>query len=102
MDWSSDVCSSDLGMPWPRDQADWLAVSSGFAFAVANVLVRHQPDVPVSSKVIAGWLGDVLVAAVWILVVTEPLPAVAAPRTEERRGGKGCVRTSRYRWSQYP
>jgi drug/metabolite transporter (DMT)-like permease len=68
-----------MGMPWPRDQADWLAVSSGFAFAVANVLVRHQPDVPVSSKVIAGWLGDVLVAAVWILVVTEPLPTVAAP-----------------------
>jgi drug/metabolite transporter (DMT)-like permease len=33
----------------------------------------------VSSKVIAGWLGDVLVAAVWILVVTEPLPTVAAP-----------------------
>lgn len=68
-----------MGMPWPRDQADWLAVSSGFAFAVANVLIRHQPDVPVSSKVIAGWLGDVVVATVWILAVTEPLPAVAAP-----------------------
>ena len=32
----------DLGMPWPRDSADWLAVSSGFAFSLANVMVRKR------------------------------------------------------------
>jgi len=30
-----------VGIPWPRDPADWLAVSSGFAFALSNVYVRR-------------------------------------------------------------
>src|SRR3546814_19886028 len=30
------------------------------------------------------------------------LPTILAPRSEERRGGKGCVRTGRSRWSPYP
>jgi drug/metabolite transporter (DMT)-like permease len=66
-----------IGLPWPRDRADWLAVSSGFAFAFANVLVRHMPSVSVQSKAAADWLGVALVAVTWILLVGEPLPQVA-------------------------
>jgi drug/metabolite transporter (DMT)-like permease len=66
-----------MGLPWPRDRADWLAVSSGFAFAFANVLVRHMPGVSVQSKAAADWLGVTLVAAVGILLAGEPLPQVA-------------------------
>lgn len=69
---------SDMGMPWPRDRADWLAVSSGFAFSFANVMVRKSQRVAMQTKAGASWLGVVLVAVIWILIVQEPLPAVSA------------------------
>lgn len=66
-----------IGMPWPRDRADWLAVSSGFAFSFANVMVRKMGQVELGVKSIASWLGVVIVAAIWILLVREPVPSVA-------------------------
>lgn len=68
----------DIGMPWPRDRADWLAVSSGFAFSFANVMVRKMGSVDLSIKSSASWLGVVVVAVAWILVVGAPLPQVSA------------------------
>ena len=65
-----------MGMPWPRDEADWLAVSSGFTFSFANVMVRKTQHVSLYTKSSISWLGVVLVAAVWILVVQEPFPSV--------------------------
>ncbi len=65
-----------LGMPWPRDEADWLAVSSGFTFSFANVMVRKVRHVSIYTKSSVSWLGVVLVATVWILVVQEPFPTV--------------------------
>lgn len=67
---------TEMGMPWPRDEADWLAASSGFAFAFGNVMVRKMPDVSMQTKSAASWLGVVLVAACWIVLVSEPLPRV--------------------------
>ena len=67
-----------MGMPWPRDASDWLAASSGLAFALANVLVRGLHSVSVQDKSAADWLGVALVAAVWILVSGEPVPQAAA------------------------
>jgi len=55
-----------LGAPWPRSPADWLALSSGFAFALSNVAVRTMDDVSVETKATAVWAGVVLVAAVLI------------------------------------
>lgn len=68
----------DMGLPWPRDRADWLAASSGFAFSFANVMVRKTHGVSMQSKSAASWLGVVFVAAVWILLVAEAVPAVPA------------------------
>lgn len=65
-----------MGMPWPRDEADWLAVSSGFAFSFANVMLRKSRHVSMYTKASVSWLGVTLVAVLWILVVQEPLPAV--------------------------
>ncbi len=65
-----------LGLPWPRDEADWMAASSGLAFAFANVMVRKLKHAGMPAKASASWLGVVLVAAVWILVVHEPMPVV--------------------------
>jgi len=69
---------AEMGMPWPRDRADWLAVSSGFAFSFANVMVRKSQRISMQTKSAVSWLGVVLVAGVWILVVQEPFPLVQA------------------------
>ena len=47
-----------MGLPWPRDTADWMAVSSGFAFAFANVMVRKMNAVTTATKSAASWLND--------------------------------------------
>ena len=66
-----------LGMPWPRDTADWLAVSSGFAFALSNVFVRGLQNVSVLLKSTGSWAGVVVVASLWIWLGSNVFPAVA-------------------------
>ena len=68
---------AEMGMPWPRDAADWLAVSSGLAFAFSNVMVRKMHGVSVQTKSAASWLGVVLVAGVWIALAGVAVPRVA-------------------------
>lgn len=67
-----------LGLPWPRDSADWLAVSSGFAFALSNVFVRGLQNVSVLLKASGSWVGVVVVAGVWIVFSQAAFPAVGA------------------------
>ena len=66
-----------LGFPWPRDTADWLAVSSGFAFALSNVFVRGMQNVSVLLKSTGSWSGVVLVASLWIWLSSAAFPAVS-------------------------
>ena len=70
--------NSDIGMPWPGDQADWLAVSSGFAFALSNVFVRRMQSVNVQLKSASSWTGVVLVAIAWLVISGTGFPAVGA------------------------
>jgi drug/metabolite transporter (DMT)-like permease len=65
-----------IGFPWPRDEADWLAVSSGFAFALSNVYVRKMRQVSVWLKSASSWLGVVLVTLVWIGVSRTGVPDI--------------------------
>ncbi|MDX1697472.1 MAG: DMT family transporter [Thiohalobacterales bacterium] len=69
--------NEQIGMPWPADRADWLAVSAGFAFALSNVFVRRMQDVGVLLKSTCSWTGNVLVAVAWILLNHIGMPAVA-------------------------
>jgi len=62
-----------IGMPWPHDPADWLALSSGFAFAFSNVLVRKMEDVSVPAKAAAVWLGVGLMS--WVMIALQSVPA---------------------------
>jgi drug/metabolite transporter (DMT)-like permease len=66
-----------LGYPWPGGRADWLAVSSGFAFALSNVFVRKLQKVSVLLKSVGTWAAVVLIAAVWIALRGEAFPAVS-------------------------
>lgn len=65
-----------LGAPWPHGLADWLAISSGFAFALSNVLVRKMSDISVTAKAVAVWLGVVLLAAMILVALDQPVPRI--------------------------
>jgi drug/metabolite transporter (DMT)-like permease len=58
----------EAGLPWPQHRADWLALSSGFSFALVNVLVRHAQNISVYSKTASAWLGVIVVAVVLLMI----------------------------------
>lgn len=67
-----------IGWPWPRDSGDWLAVSSGFGFALSNVMIRRLQDVSVEVKTVSSWFGVLAVALVMLFVTdATQLPAPA-------------------------
>src|SRR3546814_19904101 len=91
-DWSSDVCSSDLGA---------MGIAYGAAASAGN-----YPNGPVtlvipfsaggSTDVIGRLLGDRLAAALGQPVVVENR---GGARSDERRVGKECDSTCRSRWA---
>ena len=66
-----------LDIPWPQEPADWLAISSGFAFALSNVLVRRLQDISVPVKTVTSWCGVTAVAAVMLVVQGASFPWVS-------------------------
>lgn len=56
-----------LGMPWPQHGADWLAISSGMAFALSNVFIRMADEVSVALKTVVSWAGVPLLAGLLLL-----------------------------------
>lgn len=71
--------NDSLGLPWPQAQADWLALSSGFAFALSNVYVRRLQTVSLVTKTLASWLGVIVVALLWLVFSAASVPDVSAP-----------------------
>ena len=64
-----------IGHPWPANPSDWLAITSGLAFAVANVSVRKTQGISIPVKNLFSWIGVSVLAIVWIVVSAEPIPA---------------------------
>jgi len=60
--------SPDVGYPWPASAADWLALSSGIAFALTNLFIHMARQASIQVKTSAAWIGVVLIAGI-ILVV---------------------------------
>src|SRR3546814_3654769 len=81
-DWSSDVCSSDLGTP-PTKQGFMASMSSGEWEKLSMIL---------SSLILVVYFRRVLISS---------LEYSSLMRSEERRVGKECVSTCRSRWSPY-
>src|SRR3546814_18344636 len=104
-DWSSDVCSSDLLAPdrhGSGTNAIALMAAAPFEFAFGeNSLALHRTT--------SGRRAAIVRRLGLSLDVDTPddLDAAIAAgfsmpnRSEERRGGKECVRTCRSRWSPY-
>jgi drug/metabolite transporter (DMT)-like permease len=68
--------NEEVGLPWPSNRADWLAVSAGFAFALSNVFVRRMQDVGDMLKATSSWCGNVSVALLWIVFSKTGVPDV--------------------------
>jgi drug/metabolite transporter (DMT)-like permease len=68
-----------VGLPWPQQQTDWLALSSGVAFAFSNVAVRKATALSIAAKSVAAWLGVVLMSAALIAFVHPIAPAIETP-----------------------
>jgi drug/metabolite transporter (DMT)-like permease len=67
---------------WPRFEglADWLGLAGGFGFALNNVLLRKQAQVPTSARALAMFLGGLSMPLVLALSLQsqgliQPLPA---------------------------
>lgn len=60
-----------LGAPWPQDSADWLALSSGLTFAIANIMTRKIQHVSVQSKTVATWLGVITLTGIGLVLGSE-------------------------------
>ncbi len=60
------------GIPWPANGAEWLALSSGFTFALANVFTRKAQGISIRTKTVVAWLGITGAALAW--ASQSPLP----------------------------
>ena len=69
--WQPNILSTPVGT------ADLLALSSGFAFAMTNVMTRRLHHLGTTTKTQLAWIGVVLVCVVMITVERPQLPPVA-------------------------
>src|SRR3546814_2455472 len=96
-DWSSDVCSSDLG------------VAADLGAGQAEIVAQHVAEAPLRFAVVGMLLSvddqthGISSASAWRAQRSPAGPGSAPPcRSEERRVGKESVSTCRSRWSPYP
>ncbi len=66
----------ELGSLWPQGYADYLAISSGMAFALTNVLTRKGCSISIEAKTSVTWFGAALLSVVWLLLAGYPAPQV--------------------------
>ncbi len=66
-----------MGFPWPSSVADWYALSSGFAFALSNVITRKAQHVSLEAKVLSVWAGVVFLCVALVLFNRVSLPTVS-------------------------
>src|SRR3546814_20327315 len=89
-DWSSDVCSSDLGTHLHHDRSSdvWHHAQRDQAHSFKAAAGEHVEDVDDPARSPLGKL-----------LQRQRIDARQGHRSEERRVGKECVSTCRYRWS---
>src|SRR3546814_15141719 len=99
-DWSSDVCSSDLAreLDWSMSRiADYNLVSLG-----SHRRMRAREIGQVAALKLGAWQFSIGTRPHRTRLPGGAMPLVRLERSEERRVGKGCVSTCRYRWSPGP
>src|SRR3546814_5284895 len=95
-DWSSDVCSSDLATRLLRP-VQAVLFAAFFNFAAYFLSLAFPALHKVAETIGAGLIDKDLVTPA--VVFGALVGAMFWNRSDERRVGKGCVSTCRYRWS---
>src|SRR3546814_12060781 len=94
-DWSSDVCSSDL--PWGGEARVKRKIDATDPQEVSEALVEcRQMVMEEAARLRASVPGF---EDAYVSLIADQLGITE--RSEERRVGKECVSTCRYRWSPY-
>src|SRR3546814_12170199 len=103
-DWSSDVCSSDLPRVLRIFTENSISLSISWRQWGSRYAIRAGRNLPDKEF---RYLRTVIVTAAVYLGFNSELALLLltfrhrAGRSEERRVGKECVSTCRYRWSPY-
>src|SRR3546814_14005009 len=102
-DWSSYVCSSDLGIikafTITRSSASNYAVTNTETISLINAIPNHNDDGTLATEVVTRQVTGILLTG----TAGSPILYVASSdRSEERRVGKECGSTCRSRWGAYP
>src|SRR3546814_14239354 len=97
-DWSSDVCSSDLDLL--RRRPDVLAAERRLAASTADIGVATTELFPKLS-IAAGGGFQALSTGDWFDTSSTRYSILPLIRSEERRVGKECVSTCRFRGSPF-
>ena len=72
------VLGGEQGIPLPRNAGDWLALSSGIAWALGSLGLYRTPRIPVAGQVFVFVLGALIVAGVGIILELrfgQPIPS---------------------------
>src|SRR3546814_2002261 len=96
-DWSSDVCSSDLGAEPAADRAVGAAGLAGFKNSLKLVEQKRWAEAA-ANMMLSKWAKQTPERAAR---VTKMIETGAYQRSEERRVGKESVSKCRSRWSPY-
>ena len=67
----------DAGTLLPQVSADYLAISSGFAFAVTNVFIRKSGHIPIILKMGSTFLGVMVLSIVGIFFIEVSIPNIS-------------------------
>lgn len=69
------------GFPVPRNTAEWLGLSSGFGFALTNVMTRKSVHLSLRAKSFAIWIGVIVVCVIAMPLMQVSLlsPAMLTP-----------------------
>ncbi|MCK9283766.1 MAG: DMT family transporter [Rhodocyclaceae bacterium] len=71
----------ELGLPWPRNGAEWLGLGAGFCFALQNVLIRRTAHLSIELKTVTVFAGVIVLGLA--LIPFEPLPDPARLQAAE-------------------
>jgi drug/metabolite transporter (DMT)-like permease len=64
-------------LPLPSNPAEWLGLSSGFGFALTNVLTRRSVNLSLEEKSLAVWIGVVVLALAFLPLDRATLPEMS-------------------------
>lgn len=62
--------------PMPRNQAEWLALSSGIGFSLTNVITRRSTHLSIAAKSMLVWIGVAGMALLLLPLLGQQVPSI--------------------------